>query len=49
MVDMMKCPACGKIMKKIDHNPDSYECECGYAMRRLTVEKSKLFVRMTLP
>jgi len=45
----MKCTECGRTMKKIDDEPESYECECGNAIRRLTAEKSRLYVRMTLP
>ena len=46
---VMRCYECGREMRKVDDNPESYECECGYAIRRLTKEKSKLFVRMTIP
>jgi len=46
---VMKCYECGRVMKKVDNLLESYECECGYAIRRLTVEKSKLFVRVTIP
>jgi len=46
---VMRCYECGRIMKRVDNNPESYECECGYAVRRLTKEESKLFVKMTIP
>ena len=36
-------------MEKVNENPETYECECGYAVRRLTKEKSKLFVRVSVP
>ncbi|MEM2110857.1 MAG: hypothetical protein QXX08_03150 [Candidatus Bathyarchaeia archaeon] len=44
----MRCPECGSILEKTDDNPESYECICGYAIRRLTTEKSKLFVTVTV-
>lgn len=48
-VIVMKCYDCGRVMKKVDNNAEIYECKCGYAIRRLTVEKSKLFVKVTIP
>ncbi len=50
MIDMtMRCYECGRVMKKVSDSPESYECECGYAIRRLTKEESRLFVKVTLP
>jgi hypothetical protein len=44
---MMRCYEFGRVMRKVDDNPETYECECGYTVRRLTKEKSKLFVMVT--
>ena len=29
-------------MRKVSVNPECYECECGYAIRRATKEESEL-------
>jgi hypothetical protein len=44
---MMRCYEFGRVMRKVDDNPETYECECGYTVRRLTKEKLKLFVMVT--
>jgi len=36
------CYKCGGIMRKIGDEPESYECECGYAIRRANKEESEL-------
>jgi predicted nucleic acid-binding Zn ribbon protein len=48
-VMVMRCYECGRVIKKVEDNPESYECECGFAIRRLTSTKSRLFVKMTIP
>ena len=45
----MKCYECESTMKKTDDNPETYECDCGYAVRRLTKKKSEFFVTVTKP
>lgn len=35
------CYRCGGIMRKRSDNPESYECECGYVIRRTNREESE--------
>jgi rRNA maturation endonuclease Nob1 len=44
---MMRCYDCGRVMSKVDDKPETYECKCGYTVRRLTKEKTNLFVKVT--
>ncbi len=45
----MKCYECGKEMRKVSANPEIYECECGYAIKRLTTDYSNLYVKISVP
>ena len=36
------CYRCGGIMRKTSDSPEIYECECGYALRRISKEESQL-------
>jgi len=36
------CYRCGGIMRKTSDDPECYECECGYAIRRVNKEESRL-------
>ena len=36
------CYRCGGIMRKTDSSPETYRCECGYAVKRLEKEESRL-------
>ena len=44
---LMRCYECGKNMRKVEDSPETYECECGYTVRQLTTERTKLFVKVT--
>lgn len=35
------CFRCGGVLRKTADDPESYECECGYAIRRVSGEKAE--------